>query len=84
MTQSAKTDIPSYQDSRDWATSRWNGELYTIVILTHARSGEHQDQETFLAPSVDNQTRSYDSKASGSFNVNNNYCKFRIHGFFSF
>ena len=32
----------------------------TIVRLSHSRSGDRQDQETFLAPSGDKQIRNYD------------------------
>ena len=47
---------------RDWAISRSNGEVYTIVILTHSWSGDSHNQETFLAPFVDNQTHDYDTE----------------------
>ena len=33
-----------------------------IVRLPHSWSGDIQGQETFLAPSVDKQTRNYDLK----------------------
>ena len=35
-----------------------------IVRLSHCRSRESQDQETSLAPTVDNQTRNYDTECS--------------------
>ena len=35
-----------------------------IVRLPHPRSGDSQDQETFLAPSADKQTRNYDTECS--------------------
>ena len=34
-----------------------NLPVNAIVRLPHPRSGDSQDQETFLAPSVDKQTR---------------------------
>ena len=33
-----------------------------IVRLLHPRSGANQDQETFLAPSADKETRNYDAE----------------------
>ena len=36
-----------------------------IVRLPHPRSGDSQGQETFLAPSADKQTRSYDADIYG-------------------
>ena len=33
--------------------------VIAIVRLPHLRSGDSQGQETFLAPSSDNQTRNY-------------------------
>ena len=41
-----------------------NLPVNTIVRLPHPRSRESQGQETFLAPSADNQTRNYDTKCS--------------------
>ena len=35
-----------------------------IVTLPHPRSGDRQGRETFLAPSADNQTRSYETEYS--------------------
>ena len=34
------------------------------VRLPHPQGGDSQDQETFLAPFTDNQTRNYDAKCS--------------------
>ena len=33
-----------------------------IVRLPHSRNGDSQGQETFLAPSADKQTRTYDTR----------------------
>ena len=38
--------------------------LNAIVRLPHPQSGDSQGQETFLAPSADKQTRSYDTESS--------------------
>ena len=35
-----------------------------IVTLPHPRSGDRQGRETFIAPSADNQTRSYETEYS--------------------
>ena len=35
-----------------------------IVRLSHLRLRKRQSQETFLVPSVDNQTHNYDAKCS--------------------
>ena len=35
-----------------------------VVRLPHPRSGDRQGQETFLAPSADQQTRNYDTECS--------------------
>ena len=35
-----------------------------IIRLPHPLSGDSQDQETFLLPSADSQTRNYDTKRS--------------------
>ena len=39
-----------------------NLPVNAIVRLSHPRSGDSQGQETFLAPSADNQTCNYDIK----------------------
>ena len=39
-----------------------NLPVNAIVRLRHPRSGDSQGQETFLAPSVDKQTRNYDTR----------------------
>ena len=36
--------------------------MNAIVRLPHSRSGDSQGQETFLAPSSDKETRSYDTR----------------------
>ena len=41
-----------------------NLPVNVIVKLPHPRSGDSQGQETFLAPSADKQTRSYDTECS--------------------
>ena len=41
-----------------------NFPVNAIVRLHHTRSGDNQDQETFLAPLVDDQTRNYDKECS--------------------
>ena len=41
-----------------------NLSVNTIVRLPHPRSGDSQGQETFLAPSADNQSRNYDTECS--------------------
>ena len=54
----------------DWAVAKWNGEPYknirvdVIVRLPHRRSGDSMNQETFLAPSADKQTRNYHIECS--------------------
>ena len=39
-----------------------NLPVNATVRLPHPRSGDSQGQETFLAPSVDNQNRNYDTE----------------------
>ena len=39
-----------------------NLQVNVIVRLPHPRSGDSQGQETFLTPSADKQTRSYDTR----------------------
>ena len=41
-----------------------NLPVNAIVRLPHPRRGDSQDQETFLAPSADKQTRNYDTEGS--------------------
>ena len=41
-----------------------NLPVNAIVRLPHPRRGDSQDQETFLAPSADKQTRNYDTQCS--------------------
>ena len=41
-----------------------NLPVNVIVKLPHPQSGGSQDQKTFLAPSVNNQTRNYDKECS--------------------
>ena len=41
-----------------------NVPVYSIVRLLHPRSGDSQDQEAFIATSVDNQTSNYDIECS--------------------
>ena len=41
-----------------------NLSVNAIVKLPHTRSGDSQSQETFFAPSADNQTRTYDTEYS--------------------
>ena len=41
-----------------------NLHVNVIVRLPHPRSGERQDQETFLAPSANKQARNYDTECS--------------------
>ena len=36
--------------------------MNAIVRLLYPQSGDSQDQETFLAPSADKQTRNYDTR----------------------
>ena len=36
--------------------------MNAIVRLPHPRSGDSQGEETFLAPSADNQAHNYDTK----------------------
>ena len=38
-----------------------------IVRLSHSRSGDRQDQETFLATSGDKQIRNYDTEFSNDY-----------------
>ena len=38
-----------------------------IVRLSHSRSGDRQDQETFLAPSEEKQIRNYDIEFSNHY-----------------
>ena len=44
-----------------------NVPVNVIVKLPHPRSGDTQGQETFLAPSADKQTRSYDTECSNHY-----------------
>ena len=39
-----------------------NLPVNAIVRLLYPQSGDSQDQETFLAPSADKQTRNYDTR----------------------
>ena len=41
-----------------------NLPVNAIVRLLHPRSGDSQDQETFLAPPADKQTRNYGTECS--------------------
>ena len=41
-----------------------NLPVNAIVRLPHPRIGDSQGQETFLAPSLDKQTRNYDTECS--------------------
>ena len=41
--------------------------IYAIVRLHHSRSGDSQEQETFLAPSADKQTHNYDTECSNHY-----------------
>ena len=47
-----------------WSAIYTNLPVNVIVRLPHPRSGDSQGQETFLAPSADNQTRNYDIECS--------------------
>ena len=38
--------------------------MFLCNTLTHRWSGDSQGEETFLAPSADNQTRNYDTECS--------------------
>ena len=59
-----------YHNSLSYQT--WPADIYihtnlpvnAIDRLPHPRSGDSQDQETFLAPSADKQTRNYDTECS--------------------
>ena len=41
--------------------------MNAIVRLPHPESRDSQDQETFLAPSADKQTRNYDTECSNHY-----------------
>ena len=45
-----------------WWTIYTNLPVNAIVRLPHPQSGDSQGQETFLAPSADEQTRNYDTR----------------------
>ena len=47
-----------------WWAIYTNLPVNNTVRLPHPRSGDSQDQETFLAPSADKQTRNYDTECS--------------------
>ena len=53
----------SHSKMKWWATHT-NNPVDVIVRLPHSRSGDSQNQETFLAPSVDKQTRNFDIECS--------------------
>ena len=47
-----------------WRAIYTNLPVNTIARLSHPQRGDSQDQETFLAPSSDKQTRNYDTECS--------------------
>ena len=60
-----------------------NLPVNTIVRLPHPRSGDSQGQETFLAPSGDNQTLNYNTKWKTLEDTEGGHCSGRHWRVFS-
>ena len=58
-------DCMEYNDVLKCSVIYSNLPVNAIVRLPHPRSRDSQGQETFLAPSADKQTRSYDADIYG-------------------
>ena len=58
VTERQKVDISSHDALSEV------GDAISRSTLLNPRSGDSQGQETFLAPSVDKQTRNYDTECS--------------------